>query len=200
MNLPNKLTVMRMCLVPVVIALIMLAGIIPAVLAYFLAALVFSIASITDMLDGRIARKYGLITDFGRFLDPLADKFMVIGTMLCVLYKFEAIRPYFFWAVLLVVFRELMVTGLRLIVVSSNGQVIAANKLGKIKTVTQIICVLCVLLEPVLEQVLLMLFDSYALEGVYPLSLVTTAVMIFFTVWSGAAYLWGCRHMLDPNK
>lgn len=200
MNLPNKLTVMRMCLVPVVIVLIMLAGVIPAALAYFLAALVFSIASITDMLDGRIARKYGLITDFGRFLDPLADKFMVIGTMLCVLYKFEAIRPYFFWAVLLVVFRELMVTGLRLIVVSSNGQVIAANKLGKIKTVTQIICVLCVLLEPVIEQVLLMIFDSYALEGVYPLSLVTTAVMIFFTVWSGAAYLWGCRHMLDPNK
>lgn len=200
MNLPNKLTVMRMCLVPVVIVLIMLAGVIPAALAYFLAALVFSIASITDMLDGRIARKYGLITDFGRFLDPLADKFMVIGTMLCVLYKFEAIRTYFFWAVLLVVFRELMVTGLRLIVVSSNGQVIAANKLGKIKTVTQIICVLCVLLEPVIEQVLLMIFDSYALEGVYPLSLVTTAVMIFFTVWSGAAYLWGCRHMLDPNK
>lgn len=200
MNLPNKLTVMRMCLVPVVIALIMLAGIIPKPVACLLAAAVFGAASITDMLDGRIARKYGLITDFGRFLDPLADKFMVIGTMLCVLYKFEAIRAYFFWAVLVVVFRELMVTGLRLIVVSSNGQVIAANKLGKIKTVTQIVCILSVLLEPVIEAVLLRIFDSYALAGVYPLSLVTTVVMIFFTVWSGAAYLWGCRHMLDPNK
>ena len=87
MNLPNKLTVIRMCMVPVVIALIMLAGIIPPALAYLLAAAVFSLASLTDMLDGRIARKYNLITDFGRFLDPLADKFMVIGTMLCLLYK-----------------------------------------------------------------------------------------------------------------
>ncbi len=200
MNLPNKLTVLRMCLVPVVIALIMLAGIIPLPLACLLAAAVFGAASITDMLDGRIARKYGLITDFGRFLDPLADKFMVIGTMLCVLYKFEAIRVYFFWAVLVVVFRELMVTGLRLIVVSSNGQVIAANRLGKLKTVTQIVCILSVLLEPVIEDVILLLFESYPLKGVYPLSLVTTVVMIFFTVWSGAAYVWGCRHMLDPNK
>lgn len=200
MNLPNKLTVLRMCLVPVVIALIMLAGTIPLPLACLLAAAVFGAASITDMLDGRIARKYGLITDFGRFLDPLSDKFMVIGTMLCVLYKFEAIRVYFFWAVLVVVFRELMVTGLRLIVVSSNGQVIAANRLGKLKTVTQIVCILSVLLEPVIEDVILLLFESYPLKGVYPLSLVTTVVMIFFTVWSGAAYVWGCRHMLDPNK
>lgn len=200
MNLPNKLTVLRMCLVPVVIALIMLAGTIPLPLACLLAAAVFGAASITDMLDGRIARKYGLITDFGRFLDPLADKFMVIGTMLCVLYKFEAIRVYFFWAVLVVVFRELMVTGLRLIVVSSNGQVIAANRLGKLKTVTQIVCILSVLLEPIIEDVILLLFESYPLEGIYPLSLVTTVVMIFFTVWSGAAYVWGCRHMLDPNK
>lgn len=200
MNLPNKLTVLRMCLVPVVMALIMLAGIIPLPLACLLAAAVFGAASITDMLDGRIARKYGIITDFGRFLDPLADKFMVIGTMLCVLYKFEAIRAYFFWAVLVVVFRELMVTGLRLIVVSSNGQVIAANRLGKLKTVTQIVCILSVLLEPVIEDVILLLLESYPLEGIYPLSLVTTVVMIFFTVWSGAAYVWGCRHMLDPNK
>lgn len=197
MNLPNKLTVIRMCMVPVVIALIMLAGIIPPALAYLLAAAVFSLASLTDMLDGRIARKNNLITDFGRFLDPLADKLMVIGTMLCVLYKFDAIRPYFFWAVLIVVFRELMVTGLRLVVVSSSGKVIAANKLGKIKTVTQIVCVLCVLLEPAVEQ---LAGDGYPLAGIYPVSIVTTLIMTFFTLWSGVAYLWGCRHMLNPNK
>lgn len=197
MNLPNKLTVIRMCMVPVVIALIMLAGIIPPALAYLLAAAVFSLASLTDMLDGRIARKNNLITDFGRFLDPLADKLMVIGTMLCVLYKFDAIRPYFFWAVLIVVFRELMVTGLRLVVVSSSGKVIAANKLGKIKTVTQIVCVLCVLLEPAVEQ---LAGDGYPLAGIYPVSIATTLIMTFFTLWSGVAYLWGCRHMLNPNK
>ncbi len=197
MNLPNKLTVIRMCMVPVVIALIMLAGIIPPALAYLLAAAVFSLASLTDMLDGRIARKNNLITDFGRFLDPLADKLMVIGTMLCVLYKFDAIRPYFFWAVLIVVFRELMVTGLRLVVVSSSGKVIAANKLGKIKTVTQIVCVLCVLLEPAVEQ---LAGDGYPLAGIYPVSIATTLIMTFFTLWSGVAYLWGCRHLLNPNK
>ncbi|MDD7675951.1 MAG: CDP-diacylglycerol--glycerol-3-phosphate 3-phosphatidyltransferase [Eubacteriales bacterium] len=197
MNLPNKLTVIRMCMVPVVIALIMLAGIIPPALAYLLAAAVFSLASLTDMLDGRIARKYNLITDFGRFLDPLADKFMVIGTMLCLLYKMDAIRPYFFWAVLLVVFRELMVTGLRLVVVSSSGKVIAANKLGKIKTVTQMVCVVCVLVEPAVE---ILVGEGYPLEGMYPVSIVTTVVMAFFTLLSGAAYVWGCRHLLNPNK
>ncbi len=197
MNLPNKLTVLRVFMVPVVIALIMLAGVIPAAAAYIAAAVVFLLASFTDMLDGKIARKNNLVTDFGRFLDPLADKFMVIGTMLSVLYKMDAIRPYFFWAVLLVVFRELMVTGLRLIVVSSNGQVIAANMLGKIKTVTQMVCVVCVLVEPAVE---LLAGEGYPLAGVYPVSLVTTAVMAFFTLWSGAAYVWGCRHMLNPNK
>lgn len=197
MNLPNKLTVIRMCMVPVVIALIMLAGIIPPALAYLLAAAVFLLASLTDMLDGRIARKNNLITDFGRFLDPLADKLMVIGTMLCVLYKFDAIRPYFFWAVLIVVFRELMVTGLRLVVVSSSGKVIAANKLGKIKTVTQMVCVVCVLVEPAVE---ILVGEGYPLEGMYPVSIVTTVVMAFFTLLSGAAYVWGCRHLLNPNK
>lgn len=197
MNLPNKLTVLRMLMVPVVIALIMLAGVIPAAAAYIAAAVVFLLASFTDMLDGQIARKYNLVSDFGRFLDPLADKFMVIGTMLCVLYKMDAIRPYFFWAVLLVVFRELMVTGLRLIVVSSNGQVIAANMLGKIKTVAQMVCVVCVLVEPAVE---LLVGEGYPLAGVYPVSLVTTAVMTIFTLWSGVAYVWGCRNMLDPSK
>lgn len=197
MNLPNKLTVLRMCMVPVVIALVMLAGVIPAAVAYIAAAVVFILASLTDMLDGKIARKRNLVTDFGRFLDPLADKFMVIGTMLCVLYKMEAIRRYFFWAVLAVVFRELMVTGLRLIVVSSNGKVIAANMLGKIKTVTQMVCVVCVLVEPAVE---LLVGESYPLYGVYPVSLATTALMTLFTLWSGAEYVWSCRHMIDPSK
>ena len=155
MNLPNKLTVVRVFMIPAVIAAIMLGGVIPGYIAYPLAALIFGAASFTDFLDGKIARSRGLITDFGKFMDPLADKLMVIGTMLTVLYKFEAIRPYFFWAVLIVIFREFMVTGIRLIAVSApGGQVIAANKLGKIKTVTQIICVLAVLVEPAAQDVI----------------------------------------------
>ena len=108
MNLPNKLTVARMFMIPVVLAAIMLGGtVIPEYIAYPIAALLFGITSFTDFLDGKIARKYNLVTDFGKFMDPLADKLLVIGTMLCVVYKFEEIRPYFFWAVLLVIFREL---------------------------------------------------------------------------------------------
>ena len=197
MNLPNKLTVVRVFMIPAVIAAIMLGGIIPGYIAYPLAALIFGAASFTDFLDGKIARSRGLITDFGKFMDPLADKLMVIGTMLTVLYKFEAIRPYFFWAVLIVIFREFMVTGIRLIAVSApGGQVIAANKLGKIKTVTQIICVLAVLVEPAAQDIIEMFVDSYVLHNVFPLSLLTTAVMTVFTVWSGGAYLWQYRHFL----
>lgn len=197
MNLPNKLTVIRVLMIPLVIAAIMLGGVIPEYIAYIVAAALFGLASLTDMLDGKIARKYGLITDFGKFMDPLADKLMVIGTMLTILYKFEAIRPYFFWAVLVVIFREFMVTGIRLIAASApKGEVIAANMLGKIKTVTQMACVLTVLIEPALQALVELFVTDYALHGVFPLSIVTTAVMTVFTVWSGAAYLIQYRHFL----
>ncbi len=197
MNLPNKLTVVRIFMIPLVIAAIMLGGIIPEYIAYLVAAALFGLASLTDMLDGKIARKHNLITDFGKFLDPLADKLMVIGTMLTIMYKFEWVRVYFFWAVLIVIFREFMVTGIRLIAVSApSGQVIAANKLGKIKTVTQMICVLTVLVEPALQTLVELFVRDYALHGVFPLSMLTTAVMTVFTVWSGAAYLIQYRHFL----
>ncbi len=197
MNLPNKLTVVRVFMIPAVIAAIFLGGVIPGYIAYPLAALIFGAASFTDFLDGKIARSRGLVTDFGKFMDPLADKLMVIGTMLTVLYKFEAIRPYFFWAVLIVIFREFMVTGIRLLAVSApQGQVIAANKLGKIKTVTQIVCVLMVLLEPAAQELIEMSVTDYTLHNVFPLSLLTTVVMTVFTVWSGGAYLWQYRHFL----
>lgn len=191
MNLPNKLTIARIYMVPVVIAVIMLEGIIPEYIAYPVAALLFGLTSLTDFLDGKIARKHNLITDFGRFLDPLADKLMVIGTMLSILYKFETIRPFFFWAVLIVVFREFMVTGIRMIAATSDGEVIAANFLGKFKTVTQMVCVLVVLIEPALQDIIELLLGGheYILHDIFPLSILATAVMVVFTLWSGLAYL-----------
>ena len=138
MNLPNKLSVLRMILVPVfVVVMVLVADPWGSIVGVAL----FIIASLTDMLDGKIARKYNLITDFGKFIDPLADKFMVIGALLVILYKYATIRPVFIWAVIIVIFRELAVTSIRLVASSSSGVVIAANWLGKIKTCTQIACV-----------------------------------------------------------
>lgn len=193
MNLPNKLTVARIFMIPVVIAVIMLADVLlPAYIAFPIAALLFGLTSLTDMLDGRIARKYNLVTDFGRFLDPLADKLLVIGTMLTILYKHEAIRPVFFWAVLLVIFREFTVTGIRLIAATKpQGEVIAANMLGKIKTVTQMVCLIVILIEPTLQHLIELVTgaDGYVFHNIYPLTILTTVVMAVFTVWSGVAYI-----------
>ncbi len=192
MNLPNKLTLARIFFIPTVIVSIILADIvIPRNIAYTVAAALFGLISLTDYFDGKIARRQNLITVFGKFLDPLADKLLVIGTMLTILYKFDTIRPYFFWALLIVIFRELMVTGLRLIAVSSDGEVIAASLLGKIKTVTQIVCILVILLEPVLQDIIEFLLGTkeYPLHNVFPLTVLSVATMTFFTLWSGVAYI-----------
>ena len=141
MNVPNKLTVLRMCMVPVFVVIMMVSD---ALWATLTGLILFVVASLTDMLDGKIARKYGLVTDFGKFMDPLADKFMVIGAMFVILYRALIssgdilFANVFFWAFLLVIFRELAVTSIRLIVSGSKGIVVPANMLGKIKTCTQI--------------------------------------------------------------
>ena len=202
MNLPNKLTVLRLILVPVFVVVMMISD---ALWASAVGLALFVIASFTDMLDGKIARKYNLVTDFGKFMDPLADKFMVIGAMLVILYQsmtreepnglFCAI---FFWAVMLVIFRELAVTSIRLVVSGSSGIVIAANMLGKIKTVTQIVALLMALLEPAIEYLLCLAFD-YPLAGVYPLTILTIVISTFFTLWSGISYIWSYRGYLKQK-
>lgn len=156
----------------------------------------FIIASITDMLDGKIARKYNLITDFGKFIDPLADKFMVIGALLVILYKYAAIRPVFIWAVIIVIFRELAVTSIRLVASSSSGVVIAANWLGKIKTVTQIVCICAVIIEPILYTIPFLV----PLAKYLPITYASTALMVIFTIWSGMNYILTYWKFLDPQK
>lgn len=199
MNLPNKLTVARICMIPAVIAVILLTGVcIPTVAGCLIATALFGITSFTDFLDGKIARKYNLVTSFGKFLDPLADKMLVIGTMLAIFYRFDALRFWFLWALIIVIFREFAVTGLRMIAVSDGGEVIAANMLGKIKTVTQIVALLMALLEPVIEHLLGLAFD-YPLAGVYPLTIITIVISTFFTLWSGISYIWSYRGYLKQK-
>lgn len=141
MNLPNKLTILRIILVPVmvVIAMFDIPGDFLGIPTTFLILnLIFIIASITDNLDGKIARKNNLVTTFGKFADPLADKILVLAAMMILV---EAgIIPA--WIPIVTIIREFIVSGYRLIVVEKGGQVIAANIWGKLKTITQIIAII----------------------------------------------------------
>lgn len=205
MNLPNKLSILRLFLVPVCIFAVLLpASWVDPYVSSVIAAVVFIFTAITDMLDGKIARRYGLITDFGKFIDPLADKFMVIGTMLALFYRCGDIRTWFFWGLLIVIFREFAVTSIRLVASKNAGLVVAASWLGKIKTVTQIICICTILLEPVLFKLLSLAFSNVSifasLESYRILGIVTTVLMTFFTLWSGIDYMKSYWKYLDPEK
>lgn len=141
MNLPNKLTIFRVLLIPffVVILLTDLLG------AYsnWIALAIFILASFTDLLDGHIARKYNLVTNFGKFMDPLADKLLVSSAMICLIETGQLAA----WIVIVIISREFIISGFRL-VASDNGVVIAAGKLGKYKTVFQMIMV-CLLIADI---------------------------------------------------
>ena len=158
-----------------------------------IAAALFILTAFTDMLDGKIARKYNLVTDFGKFIDPLADKFMVFGAMLAILYRLDGIlKLVFVWAALIVIFRELAITSMRLIVVNKSGTVVAAAWLGKVKTVMQIVCIVTVLLEPIVSAYI---FNTYNV-----LSYATTLAMTVMTLWSGIDYMRAYWPLLDTNK
>lgn len=146
MNLPNKLTIARVILIPI---FMIFAFPYPTNWSWFhggdfmnhygpyVALGLFVIASVTDLLDGKIARKYGLVTDFGKFLDPIADKLLVTAALLSLI----RYSKFYLWATMIILAREFIVTGIRLIAASKN-KVIAAGKLGKIKTVIQMIAII----------------------------------------------------------
>lgn len=205
MNLPNKLTLGRILVIPFFIFFLTYNFFDDPNISRIISAVLFIAASITDFLDGHIARSRNLITDFGKFMDPLADKFLILGAMFAICFSgyvfdysavgFETtvsvdiIKHLFFWTAIVVVFRELAVTSMRLVVVKSSGAVIAASSLGKIKTVTQIIATSAVMLEPV----------------IFPfcygwITLISTAAMLFFTVLSGVNYIKSYWKFIDTNK
>ena len=207
MNLPNKLTVLRLCLVPVVMLIGFLpSSIIPFYLSCFLCAALFIGTAVTDMLDGKIARKHGLITDFGKFLDPIADKFMVIGAMFVVLYKFPNLQGLMIASLIIVIFRELAVTSMRLVVSTGEGVVVAANILGKIKTVSQIVFVSTALLEPVVQFITRWIVGL--IKGEMPvwrtdfviLTWLSMLFMLVMTVWSGINYIKSYWKFINTEK
>ncbi len=182
------------------------------IISRLIAAALFGITAVTDLLDGKIARKYGLVTDFGKFMDPLADKLMVFGAMFGVLVlnskdpvlnvklfgdvtSAALFMNVFVWCAFIIIFRELAVTSMRMVVSSSEGIVIAANIFGKIKTVSQIIGMVIIILEPIAVR----LFDVEILN-VLILSYVAMAVMVFSTLFSGINYFKAYWPHINSNK
>ena len=208
MNTANKLTLARLIFVPIFLVVMLLpTSVIPFELSCIIGAVLFIGASITDSLDGKIARKRNMITDFGKFLDPLADKFMVIGALFVILYRFgEPLRFPFLILTIVIVFRELAVTAVRLVASTSGNVVIAANMLGKLKTVFQIICISSILIETVLWPFLfgtLLKMDTSWLTKVlygYPVTFITLVITAVLTVWSGINYIIGCWKYINPSK
>ncbi|MBO4734209.1 MAG: CDP-diacylglycerol--glycerol-3-phosphate 3-phosphatidyltransferase [Clostridia bacterium] len=198
MNIPNKLTVARAVATPVFMA-VMIFRIIP--FNYTAALIIFILASLTDLLDGKIARKRNLVTAFGKFLDPVADKMLTTAALL----GFMIIMPsgnYTLQVTLITfitLFREFVVSSVRLIAVSGDTKkVIAANMWGKLKTVAQMASIILGLLAYSVKD-----FTSGA-DGLFSLLLVvflvTAWISVFFTVVSGVIYLYQSRNLIDSSK
>ena len=171
MNLPNKLTLLRVAMIPLCLLFVLLGF-------HTAAAAVFALAALTDLLDGHIARKHNMVTNFGKFADPVADKILVLSVMIVLLY--QGLFPW--WAVCVVAIRELAVDGLRLVAVE-QGLVIPAGKLGKFKTNAQIFAVLAALLF---------------LPGWLVMAL--AVIMSVLTVISGIQYFYGARSVFQMEE
>ena len=157
MNLPNKLTILRVIMIPFFVLTLLYDGGENQTLRY-VAAAIFIIASLTDMLDGKIARKYNLVTNFGKFMDPLADKLLVCSALICLVELKELPA----WMVIVIISREFIISGFRL-VASDNGVVIAASYWGKFKTVSQMIMSVLLIVNIPALSILTTIFSVIAL-------------------------------------
>jgi CDP-diacylglycerol---glycerol-3-phosphate 3-phosphatidyltransferase len=192
MNLPNKITMSRIFMIP----LFMIVMLVPfswgnisllgaeMPVTHLVGALIFIIASTTDWVDGYYARKYNLVTNLGKFLDPLADK-LLVSAALVVLVDLELAAS---WIVIVIISREFAITGLRL-VLAGGGEVVAANMLGKIKTWAQIVAISALLLHNIIFELISFPFDDLALW-----------VAMFFTIWSGWDYFDKNKHVFTNSK
>jgi len=180
-NLPNKLTLVRVALIPIFVVLASFE----TVYTQLAAAIVFAAACITDYLDGNIARKRHLVTNFGKFADPIADKLLVMSAYIV----FVKQNRMFAWVCIIFLAREFTITGFRL-VAATAGKVLAAGKLGKIKTTTQMISVFMIMLfMPINKEALL------GETGII-IAQVMTFIALFMTVWSGVDYIWKNRDLI----
>lgn len=192
MNVPNKITISRILLIPLFLIIMLapfewgtmhlLGADLPV--THFVGALIFIFASSTDWVDGYYARKYNLVTNMGKFLDPLADKLLVSAALVVLVDLGFAAS----WIVIAIISREFAVTGLRLLLVE-GGEVVAANALGKIKTWAQIIAISALLLHNIIFEMIGFPFDDVALW-----------VALVFTIWSGWDYFSKNMHVFKNSK
>lgn len=188
LNLPNKITVSRVLLIPIFIIFMVvdfglgsfeIGGTILS-WEHLIGALLFIIAAATDWFDGHLARKHNLVTNMGKFLDPLADKLLVSAALIILVELGSAAS----WIVIIIISREFAVTGLRLIL-AGGGEVVAANQLGKIKTATQLVAIAFLLLNNIF-------FEAIN----FPFGTIMLYIALFFTIWSGADYFYKNRRVL----
>lgn len=185
MNLPNKLTLLRIILVPFFI----IAMLVNFPFHYLVAGCIFGIASVTDTLDGKIARSRNLVTDFGKFADPLADKILVLTALVCFL-QVGLLGSFGAIPVIIVLFREFAVSGIRL-VAASSGKVVAANIWGKIKTVSQMVGISVIFAMQVVLEILgaMKVSTDFVSEVFYYIGNVLIWLSTVFTLISGIIYL-----------
>ena len=194
-NVPNMLTILRVILVPVFVVFT-LYDVIPTPYKYLVCALIFAITALTDMLDGKIARKYGLITNFGKFMDALADKFMVYSAYL-VLVVIDGgqtlMSRLIVWLTVVIFLRDLAINGIRMLAASSTEKVVvAAQWSGKVKTTMQSVSVVVILTEKFLA--------GLAPEGFFSLGILSYASVVLtliVTLWSGIDYIYSYRKFLN---
>ena len=194
LNVPNTLSFIRVLLVPAFVATLLFMDF-TSPWAYIVPTILYILTGLTDMLDGQIARRCNLVTDFGKFIDPLADKFMVIGSQIAMLVwmvlrgqRLQALI--FVWVVLIILLRELGVTSLRLVVAGNSGIVVAASIWGKLKTVSQMVGTVLILVEPLIPVV----------SENHILSYICMGVMVFTTLFSGIDYLRAYLPHINTNK
>ena len=179
-NLPNILTLLRIAAIPVLVVILTS----PSKEAGFFAALLFAVASVTDWLDGYLARRMGIVTVFGKFLDPIADKLIVMAALIMIL-PFDHVPA---WMVLVILGREIIITGLRGIA-STEGIVIPASDLGKFKTIFQIVAILGLLLHYDYHW----FFSTdhpYLYVNMHNVGMFYLWIATVITIWSGVDYLW----------
>lgn len=181
MNTANKITILRILMIPAFMIVLLLQW----EYSDIAAAAIFVLAAATDGLDGYIARKYGQVTDFGKFIDPLADKLLVATALICLV-DLGRIAS---WMAVVIIAREFIVTSLRIVAISS-GVVIAASMTGKVKTVIQIIATVCALLFYGKEYAILGVSAGYIAMGIAAL----------FTIYSGVVYLKTNWHLINHFK
>lgn len=201
MNLPNKLTLLRILMIPIFVVIFYLPFLqidirflsLDITLANIIAVIVFALAAFTDFLDGNIARKYKLVSTFGKFMDPLADKLLVASALL-ILIEINLLPAF---VAILIISREFMVTGIRTLAIS-EGKVIAASPLGKAKTVSQIVMIISLLIFDLRVEQSYMVFTSFNIFNVIGDILIIIATLL--TLISGYDYLVKNKDIIFASK